>query len=655
MKRIATLILLLIASTIVTQAQFSRYIVQFTDKKGTPYTLSNPSAYLTAKSVTRRAVQKLTIDSTDLPVNPAYIESIRNIANVTVISTSKWLNQVCIKTSDPNALAAINALPFVKKTNIIAPRVGRNTLSTELANESKELPVPVKQTRAQTGTAAFDYGQMYNQIHIHNGDLLHRLGFSGRGMTIAVLDAGFLNYLNSPAFDSVRLQNRILRTWDYVNNEESVNEDNNHGAWVFSLLAANRPGVLVGSAPHASYYLMRTEDAGSEYPIEEQHWAVAAEFADSVGVDMISTSLGYADFDNSIFNYSYAQRNGKTAMITIAANLAAKKGILVVVAAGNSGASSGEAKFISVPADADSVFTIGSIDKNRNIAGGSSWGPNGAGLLKPNVVSVGENAVFAAASTGNPAVGSGTSFACPNMAGLVACLWEMYPEFTNMQIMDVVQQSADRHQNPDFRFGYGIPDLKKALVQLTKQYATARTSFNNCIVSINWKSKDDTSTVYTIQKKTAGDAGYITIGQVASSSVSFKANSYAFNDTIRIAANNAIQYRIVQNIRSADTTFEIASLQQTINTVCFPDNTLLTLPSPFDQTLYVVVNLPEAIAGMGIQITDMLGRIMYTKKTDKPAGFYRLPVNTGGWNAGVYEVTVYDNSKRMYKRKVLKR
>lgn len=653
MKRITTLTLLLIASTALTQAQFSRYIVQFTDKKGTPYTLSNPSAYLTAKSLARRANQKLTIDSTDLPVNPAYIESIRNIANVTVINASKWLNQVCIKTNDPNALTAINALPFVKRTSSIAARVGRNSLSAERANESNDLPVSVKQTAGQTGATAFDYGKMYDQIHIHNGDFLHKLGFSGRGMTIAVLDAGFLNYLTNPVFDSVRLQKRVLGTWDYVDNEESVNEDNAHGASVFSLLASNRPGVLVGSAPHASYYLLKTEDSNSEYPIEEQYWAIAAEFADSVGVDMISTSLGYADFDNSVFNYSYAQRNGKTAMITIAANLAAKKGILVVVAAGNSGTSSGEGKYISCPADADSVFTIGSIDINRNIANTSSWGPNGAGLLKPNVVSVGAGVIISNPSNSNPTAGFGTSFSCPNMAGLVACLWQVFPELTNMQLMDVIQQSADRTANPDFRFGYGVPDFKRAVVQLTKQYATANTSFNNCIVSINWKSRDDTSTVYTIQKKMAGEGSYITIGEVASSSVSFKANTYIFNDIIRVAGNSTAQYRIVQKM--ADTTFEIASLQQTINAVCVPDNTLIALPSPFDQQLTVIVNLPEAIGNMGIQVTDMMGRVVYAKKTDKPAGFYSTPINTGSWKAGIYEVTVYDNSKKVYKRKVMKK
>ncbi|OQP62065.1 hypothetical protein A3860_29370 [Niastella vici] len=656
MNKIVTLIIGLTVITGITQAQFTRYIVQFTDKNGTPYTLSSPAAYLSPKSITRRINQNILLDSTDLPVNPAYLESIRNVPNVTILNTSKWLNQVLIKTSDANAIATINALPFVKKSNGIAPRSStRHILSTEQPNESGQSPVSVKQSFGTTTYTAADYGSMYNQIHLFNGDYMHKLGFTGRGMTIAVLDAGFNNYLVNPAFDSVRLQGRVLGTWDYVNNEASVNEDYSHGAYVFSLLASNRPGVLIGSAPHASYWLLRTEDVSSEYPVEEQNWAVAAEFADSAGVDMISSSLGYTDFDNSVFNHAYAQRNGNTAMITIAADLAAKKGILVVVAAGNSGGSSTDTKYVGCPADGDSVFTIGSIDINQNIASSSSWGPNGAGLLKPNVVSVGQNAVISTLTTGNPTTGSGTSYACPLMAGMTACLWQMFPEFGNMQIIDAIQQSASKYTNPDFRFGYGLPNFKRGVALLIKRSASAGTSINNCVVTINWKSRDDTSSVYTLQRQLPGEAGFSTVNQINSSSLSFKANSYIYNDTLRAAGAGIIQYRIVQTIRSADTAVEIANLQQTVNTVCFPDNTLMALPSPFNQQLQVVVNLPEAIANMGIQITDMMGRIVYSKKADKPAGYYSTTVQTASWNAGIYDVALYNNTKRIYNRKVLKK
>jgi hypothetical protein len=224
-----------------------------------------------------------------------------------------------------------------------------------------------------------------------------------------------------------------------------------------------------------------------------------------------------------------------------------------------------------------------------------------------------------------------------------------------MQIIDAIQKSANKYSNPDYRFGYGIPNFKKAVAVLTKQYATASASFNNCIISINWKSKDDTSTVYTLQRKLPGETGFTVISQIASTSLSFKANNYAYNDTIRAAGSGTAQYRILQNMQSADTTLEIANLQQTINAVCFPDNTLMVLPSPFDQQLLIVVNTPEAIANMGIQITDMMGRIVYAKKADKPTGYYSTSVHTATWNGGIYEVTLYNNNKRMYDRKVLKK
>jgi len=463
MKKLLALAVLFIATTGFIQAQFTRYIVQLTDKKGTPYSFTTPSAYLSDKAIARRTRYHISIDSTDLPLTPAYLDSIRKVPNVTILNVSKWLNQVLIKITDASALTTINSFPFVKKTSPLAPRISTaGSRSNQI--EDNVTPVPSSANQRQmgvTGTEDLNYGSTYNQIHIHEGEYLHNLGFNGKGMTIAIIDAGFYMYLSNPVFDSVRLQGRVLGTWDYVNNEASVNEDYIHGAYVFSVLASNRPGVMVGSAPYASYWLLKTEDTNSEYPVEEQNWIAAAEFADSAGVDMISTSLGYADFDNAAFSLSYAQRDGHTAMISIAADMAVKKGILVVTAAGNSGSSTTDAKYVGCPADADSVLTIGAVDKNGNIAGFSSWGPNGAGLLKPNVVSVGLGTVIATPA-GNAGGGSGTSYACPNMAGLVACLWQAFPEFTNMEIMNAVQQSSSKYSSPDFRFGYGIPNFRIA-------------------------------------------------------------------------------------------------------------------------------------------------------------------------------------------------
>ena len=472
-KRIYFLILLM-GYCIPATAQYSRYIVQFTDKKGTPYMLDNPSAYLSSKSIQRRAKQNIQTDSSDLPITPAYINSIRSVPNVQVLNYSKWLNQVLIKTTDPSALAIINTFSFTRQVAPVALAVNHRKEDTSSAKTDKAFILQRNEsvtaeklvdTIAGIVTNHFDYAYSYPQIHIHKGEYLHNLGFYGEGVVIAVLDGGFAGYLTNPAFDSLRLNNQVLGTYDYVNRKQSVNEENEHGAFCLSIIAANEPGKIVGAAPKAKFWLFKTEDVNSEYPVEEQNWIAAAEFADSAGADMISTSLGYAYFDDSSLNHSYATRNGHTTMITRAANFAVAKGMIVTASAGNSGDANDERKYIGSPADADSVLTIGATDVSGNIASFSSWGPNAAGSTKPNVVSVGKGTVFAALN-GEPAMGNGTSFSNPNIAGLIACLWQAFPEFNNHDILDAVQHSADRYNHPDDRYGYGIPDFIRAYALL---------------------------------------------------------------------------------------------------------------------------------------------------------------------------------------------
>ena len=462
------------------KSQYSRYIIRLKDKNGSTFSISNPSAYLSAKALARRSRYKIAVDSTDLPVIKAYIDSIKAVPNVTVLNVSKWLNQVCIKTTDAaNALAKINTFSFVKSSSPVAVRLAQPLpVQTYKMDEFNQQPVPLRVSDV-TGSFGFtgiqdvyNYGSNAGQIHIHEGEYLHNLGFHGEGMTIAMLDGGFFNYLNNPAFDSIRLQGQILGTWDYVANEQSVNEDNSHGAMCLSTIACNEPGKMVGTAPKAKFWLLRTEDVNSEYPVEEENWVAAAEFADSVGVDMITSSLGYSDFDDHSFDHSYAQRDGKTSIISIGATMAVRKGILVTNSAGNSGGSTTDAKFVICPADADSVLTIGATDVNRNIGYFSSWGPNGAGKLKPNVVSVGWNTVLANVNTGAPFTGSGTSFSNPNLCGLVACLWQAFPEFTNMEIIAALQRSSTKYTSPDYQFGYGIPSMKTAYLDLQQQRIT---------------------------------------------------------------------------------------------------------------------------------------------------------------------------------------
>lgn len=445
-------------------AQFTKYIIRFKDKSGTPFTISDPSKFLSARSIQRRIKQHIAIDKTDLPITPSYIDSVRLAGNVTILDKSKWLNQVCIQTTDAAALAKINGMPFVissqplmRPVNMQAPRDDK---FTEQINSI---------TTAQSATGATDfynYGNSTQQIHIHEGEYLHNKGFRGEGMLMAILDAGFYHYLTLPAFDSVRNSNQIAETFDYVNNEISVDEDHPHGMQCFSIIAGNIPGQLVGSSPKAKYYLYRTEDAATESPVEEQYWAAAAERADSIGVDVISTSLGYSTFDNPTFNHTYADMDGNTTIIAKAADLAAKKGMIVAVAAGNEGNNSWH--YIISPADADSVLTVGAVNSSGVPANFSSYGPSADGRVKPTVASVGV-ATALSLTTGTIGAGNGTSFATPNMAGLITCLWQAFPEFSNMEIIEAVKKSSSIYNTPDDRIGYGIPNFHIAYDDLEQQ------------------------------------------------------------------------------------------------------------------------------------------------------------------------------------------
>jgi serine protease AprX len=491
MKNILLVLLLQgIFFSFTASAQYSRYIIRLTDKNGSAYSIGNPSAYLSAKAVARRTKYNITVDSTDLPVKDAYLDSIKAVPNVTVLNVSKWLNQVCIKITDTAALTKINTFPFVKSTHPIALRKLQPSSAKPVKLEDYNPLLVASRVNDIAGILGiagiqdfYNYGSNYGQVHIHEGEYVHNLGFHGEGMTIAILDAGFYNYLANPAFDSIRVLNQILGVADYVDRDGSVNEDHYHGAECLSTIAANEPGQMIGTAPKAKFWLLRTEDANSEYPVEEENWVAAAEFADSAGADIISSSLGYDDFDDASFNLSYAQRDGKTSIISIGANLAVKKGMLVTNSAGNSGGDTGDTKYVICPADADSVLTIGATDVNGNIAYFSSIGPNGAGQLKPNVVSVGASAVVSNVLTGAPIFSNGTSFSNPNLCGLVTCLWQAFPEFSNMDIIDAVQKSASKYTNPDYQFGYGIPNMRIAY-----QYLLQKRTANNYqqILGSNW-------------------------------------------------------------------------------------------------------------------------------------------------------------------------
>ncbi|HEY4151513.1 MAG TPA: S8 family serine peptidase [Chitinophagaceae bacterium] len=647
---------LLLVGAFSASAQYTRYIVQFTNKKGTPYTLSNPSAYLSAKAIARRNRYNIAIDSTDLPITPAYIDSILALPNVSFLNLSKWLNQLCIRITDTTGvLSKINSFSFVKKSNPIAVR--RVTANPPVFNKLEGTPVPLRADSVNSPagpTNYYSYGSNFPQVHIHNGEFLHNMGFHGEGMTIALLDAGFFNYLGDIALDSIIQNNQVLGTYDYVNLKTSVNEENAHGFWCLSTIATNRPGIMVGTCPKAKFWLLKTEDVYSEYPVEEQNWAAAAEYVDSAGADLISTSLGYSDFDDPSFNQYYPQRDGHTALATVAANMAVAKGMIVTASAGNSGDETTDEKYVQVPADGDSVLAVGASDVNGNIGSFSSVGPNYSGAVKPDAVSVGWNAVVASSVTGDPAILSGTSFSNPNLAGLVTCLWQAFPEMNSHAIRDAIQKSGNKYTTPDIYYGYGIPDMKRAFCSLVVATFKGTLSTNACASTLNWTCKDNNTLYYRVQRKTPLDTGFITIDTVNGKSPAFQYGSYSYTDTVKGLVTGQVAYRL-QEVFSTDTTLILFNTTNTIITPCFSLLSEFTVsPNPFQNLLYVNINTDYTIQHLGIELIDMKGNTVYQYGGTSSSGKFNLAIPAGNLAAGIYVITIRDGKKILYSKKLLR-
>ncbi len=402
----------------------------------------------------RRDRYSITINQYDLPINPNYIQQV-TATGVKLLNRSKWLNSISIQTDDSLALVAIRELPFVKSTDQVALRK-----APPGAVETNKFEDP-----ADVRTADFDskdYNTAYHQLDMLHGTSLHKNGFRGEGITIAVFDGGWYNTLLLDVFDSLYNDSRVLGTWDFVRGNDSVYDFSTHGTQVLSAMAANKPGFQIGTAPDARFYLFVTEDVYSEYPIEEHNWAAAAEVADSLGVDLISSSLGYSEFTDPSFNHSYNDMNGRTTMSSIAANMAARKGMIVCSSAGNEGTSPWY--YITSPADADSILTVGATDSTISITAFSSHGPTVDGRIKPEVTAQGIGAwvIDPAPENNSTYPGNGTSFSNPILAGVTACLWQAHQDKSNIEVMNAIKQSASLYYNPNDSFGYGIPNFELA-------------------------------------------------------------------------------------------------------------------------------------------------------------------------------------------------
>ncbi len=402
---------------------------------------------LSEKALQKRLDRGIIIDELDWPVCADYVQALKGLG-YKVLMQSRWLNAVVVEAT---SWEAVESLSFVRNTSPVLSYRPMQRMEGGLSKK-QDLGLPLKTN--------FAYGEAYEQIAQLNGVLLHDSGYAGAGMDIAVFDAGFFGVDNHPVFQKLRDENRILQTRDFVEGDSMVFEASYHGTQVLSTMGGWMPDSIVGTAPEANFYLFRTEDVSSETLVEEFYWMQAAEYADSIGVDVINSSLGYTTFDDTTTSHSYEDMDGNTTLVTRAADMAAAKGILVVNSAGNSG--SGSWYYIGAPADGDSVMAIGAVSIIGEVAGFSSRGPSSDGDVKPNVMARGQAAVVVGYGESAYTYANGTSFSSPIMAGMSACLWQKHPEFSNMEIKDAIERSAHLYLSPNDDYGYGIPDFVKA-------------------------------------------------------------------------------------------------------------------------------------------------------------------------------------------------
>ncbi|UPT69661.1 MAG: S8 family serine peptidase [Flavobacterium sp. JAD_PAG50586_2] len=429
--------------------------VYFTDKPNSQYYFDNPLEMLSQRSLDRRSNQNIAIDIKDVPIHQPYVDEIITAPGIDVKAKSKWLNAVHVRGSvdDIQNLSSLTFVDYIQFADASLNTTGK------IKNGSKNV-VMQKVNKQMDTEALFNYGNSGNQIQMLNGHSLHQANYTGTGKIIAVLDSGFLNVNSAPAFERLFTNNLILGGYNYVSQSADVYSLHNHGTMTLSCMGGFVDGQLVGTAPDAQYYLFVTEDVTEENPVEESYWVEAAEEADRLGVDVISTSLGYYQFDNPNYGHAYSDFTGDEAYASKGANIAFSRGMIVVASAGNSGASAEPLNHVGVPAEATNVLAVGAVRNNEDRALFSSVGPSFDGRIKPDVMAQGQEATVA---YNNVMISSGTSFSCPILAGMITSFWQAAPNLTNEQVIDIVKQSSDKFANPDNAYGYGIPDFQLAL------------------------------------------------------------------------------------------------------------------------------------------------------------------------------------------------
>ncbi len=438
--------------------KLSKYWVEFFDKKGTPFRLDRPADFLSPRALERRARASIPVVENDLPVSPIYIGRLQ-MTGVKIHLASRWLNAAAV-IADSAQIARIRTLNFVKK---VLP-LGKNLNPRNPPNRPLKKRKPLKIKPKIDSPDASDLGYASLQNSLLGTSYLYYAGLRGQDKWVVVMDGGFTNVDTLPFFDSLALAGRLFSGWDFVEHDNYVFEAAEHGTSVLSVMASNLPGYFVGTAPDATYFCVKTEDTGGEFPVEEANWIAGAEWADSLGADIIIASLGYTVFNDTSLSHKYLDLNGRTAIGSRGATIAAQKGMLICNAAGNEG--DGPWRHIGIPADAPGIVCVGAVDYHEKRAAFSSVGPTADGRIKPDLVAPGQQLITASVKGVDLGMSSGTSVASPMLAGGLASLWSAFPEKTATEILDAVFASASQNERPDNELGWGLPDLTTAYLRL---------------------------------------------------------------------------------------------------------------------------------------------------------------------------------------------
>ncbi len=455
MKKFSLLVILIVSSFGFAQTEDALVFLEPKDPAVVAAALADPITILTQAALDRKATHGTPIDDRDVPLNETYKAQIEAATGITVLAKSKWLNAVYVRGSENNINNLSTTFTFVTDIEFADKSLNRPTGGKSFFKDKFEI-----ENESQS-RIVYNYGDARNQTEMINVDYLHENDYIGQDILVAFMDNGYPGVLTNPAYTDLRNEGRLLGYYDFVDRIENPNGTGSHGANTLSDAAGFLNGDFVGTAPGASYYLYVTEDGGSESPAEEAYWVEALERADSLGVYVTNTSLGYQAFDNSTFDHEYEDLDGETTIAARGSNIAFAKGMINVTSAGNDGRP-GNFGYVATPADAPGSFTIGSVTSSGDPSDFSSYGPTVDGRIKPDVVAQGSRAAVID-QYGDVTTSSGTSFSSPIIAGAVASLWSAAPNLTNDVITQAIRESASRYTNPTDKLGYGIPNFGEAL------------------------------------------------------------------------------------------------------------------------------------------------------------------------------------------------